>query len=107
MKAMEYASHGERAHARALVRWLLNRDLSVSVFDGEEYTVVRSHDLKEILMGLATTEMDELIARDRSGKKVGWFQLIWGNDSDGSELIANCTDNDLCTEACDVTADAY
>ena len=51
--------------------------------------------------------MDELIASDKAGKRLGWFQLIWGNDSDGSELIADCTANDLCTEACDATADAY
>jgi hypothetical protein len=107
MKAMEHASHGEQAHARALVRWLLNRNLSVSVFDGEEYTVKTSHDLKEILMALATTDADEITAHGPDGESQGWFHLIWGNDSDGSELIANCTDNDLCNEACDVTADAY
>lgn len=107
MKAMEYASHGEQAHARALVRWLLNRNLSVSVFDGEEWTLVRSSNLSDILLALATTEMDELIASDKSGRRLGWFQLIWGNASDGSELIADCSANDLCNEACDVTADAY
>lgn len=102
-----YATHGEQAHARALVRWLLNRDLTVSVNDGEEWTVKRSADLQEILDALATTDSDQLRVRDRGGDSVGWFWLVWGNASDGSELIADCTDNALCTEACDATADAY
>ena len=106
-KAMEYATHGERAHARALVRWLINRGLSVSVNDEEEWTVVRSTDLNKILMALATTDMDELIAYDAAGTRLGWFQLIWGNDPDGSELVADCSANALCDEACDAIAGAY
>lgn len=107
-KAMEYATHGEQAHARALVRWLLNRNLSVSVYDGGEWTVTRSTDLREILEALATTDCDELIASDAAGARKGWFLLVWGGgDPDGSELVADCTANELCEEACDAIAGAY
>lgn len=106
-KAMEYATQGERAHARALVRWLLNRNLSVSVYDGEEWTVHRSTDLPEILNALATTELDELVAADAAGTRKGWFLLVWGNAEDGSELVADCSANELCEEACDAIACAY
>ena len=107
VKAMEYASDGERCYARKLVRNLLSRGLSVSVFDGGEWTVVRSRKEGEILEALATTDMDELIASDDAGARKGWFQLIWGNDPDGSELIADCTNNDLCTRVCDDVAGCY
>ena len=106
-KVMEYATAGEQAHAKALVRWLLKRGLSVSVNDGEEWTVVRSREESEILPALATTDMDELIAADAAGTRLGWFQLIWGNDPDGSELVADCSANQLCEEACDAIAGAY
>ena len=105
--AMEYATAGERAHAKALVRYLLGNGLSLSVNDGEEWTVVRSTDEREILNALATTDMDELIAADAAGARLGWFQLIWGNDPDGSELVADCSANELCDAACDAIACAY
>lgn len=107
MKAMKYATHGEQAHARALVRWLLSRNLSVSVYDGGDWTVIRGTDLRAILMALATTDCDELIASDSAGARKGWFQLIWGNDPDGSELVADCSANELCEEALDAIAGAY
>jgi hypothetical protein len=94
--AMEYASAGERAVARKLVRNLLSRGLSVSVNDGEEWTVVRSRKEHEILGALATTELDELIAAGDAGERKGWFQLIWGNEPSGECLIADHSSNQLC-----------
>lgn len=107
MIAMKYATAGEQAHAKALVRWLLKRGLSVSVNDGEEWTVVRSRNEQAILLSLATTDMDELVVSDAAGTRLGWFQLIWGNDPDGSELVSDCSANQLCEEACDAIACAY
>lgn len=94
--AMEHASAGERAVARKLVRNLLSRGLSVSVFDGGEWTVVRSRKEREVLEALATTELDELIAAGDAGERKGWFLLVWGNEPDGECLIADHTDNQLC-----------
>lgn len=96
MKAMEYATDGERWYARKLVRNLLSRGLSVSVNDGEEWTVNRSRKESEILEALATTDTDELIASDDAGARKGWFLLVWGNDPEGDELIADYTANELC-----------
>lgn len=96
VKAMEYATAGERAVARKLVRNLISRGLSVSVFDGEEMTVKRSRKEGEVLEALATTEADQLIVRNDDWEKVGWFLLVWGNEEDGSCLIADHSDNQLC-----------
>lgn len=96
MQVMEYATTGERAYATKLVRNLLSRGLSVSVNDGEEWTVERSQSEAVILNALCTTGEDELIASDDSGARKGWFMLVWGNADDGEELIADCTANALC-----------
>ncbi len=96
MQPMQYATAGERHYATKLIRNLLSRGLSVSVFDSEEWTVVRSRKESEILAALATTEIDELIAADPAGARVGWFLLVWGNEESGECLIADHSANQLC-----------
>lgn len=102
--AMKYAKPGERTVARKLVRTLLGKGLSISVYDSEEWTVKQSTNEAAILYALATTDEDQLLVRDAEGDKVGWFYLIWGNDPDGSELIADHSDNELCNEIYDEVA---
>lgn len=106
-KAMEYATHGEQAHARALVRWLLNRNLSVQVKDEEETLLSPSRLESAILAELAHSGENFLRAFNEAGDHVGTFYLIWGNDPDGSELVADCSANELCEEALDAIAGAY
>ena len=97
--AMEYATSGERRTASKLVRAALAQGYVISVNDGEEWTVKKSASLTTILAALATTDMDRLRIRDIDGEAiVGDFVLIWGNDPDGSELIADYTDNDDCRD---------
>jgi hypothetical protein len=100
----QYASAGERTVARRLVRAALNAGYTISVNDGEEWTVKRSTNSKTIKDALCTTGEDtlRLHAADPC-KTIGWhdagsFSLIWGNAADGSELIADCTDNGVCNE---------
>lgn len=83
-----YASNGEAVQARKIVRLALAAGLSVSVHDGEEWTVNKSTDHMAILAALATTESDTLRFR-LNGKKVGVMLLVWGNAADGSELVAD------------------
>ena len=91
-----YATTGEARAARKLVKAALTRELSVSVNDGEETTVTRSTRELEILDALATTGEDYLIFYAPTGDRVGSFYLIYDNDSDGSELIADHTANTIC-----------
>lgn len=100
----QYATAGERNVARRLIRAALNAGYTVSVHDGEEWTVRRSTNAKAIKDALCTTDEDtlRLHAADPS-KTIGWhdagsFHLIWGNADDGSELIADYTDNGICEE---------
>lgn len=86
-----YASPAERRIATALVDALLAQGWSLSVEDGEEWTVKRSRDRAEVLDALATTDLDRLRARDELGAVVGTVLLIWGN---GSHLISDYTVQD-------------
>ena len=100
----QYATAGERKVARRLIKAALAAGYALSVDDGEEITVSRASKLKTIEDALCTTGEDtlRLHAADPS-KTVGWhnagsFTLIWGNADDGSELIADYTDNGVCDE---------
>lgn len=91
-----YATTGEARTARKLVKAALARELSVSVNDGEETTVRRSRKYSEIVDALATTGEDYIVVYAPTGDRVGSFYLVYGNDDDGSELIADHTDNMIC-----------
>jgi hypothetical protein len=92
----QYATAGEARVARKLIRAALARELSLSVNDGEEWTVKRSRNYREIVDALATTGEDILRMTAPTGDRIGSFVLIYGNDESGEELIADHTDNDIC-----------
>lgn len=64
---------------------------TVSVWDGEEWTVKSSTNRKEILSALATTCDDVLAFRRPDKSLVGKVLLVYGNDYD---LITDYTDNE-------------
>ena len=92
-----YATAGEAQAARILVHVALRDGYALSVSDGEEWTVERSRSEPEILDALATTGGD-VVRLWKDGRTLGWFYLVYGNADDGSELIADYTDNPICTE---------
>jgi hypothetical protein len=87
-----YTTPGERGVATRLVRAAINAGYTVSVSDGEEWTVKRSDSEAVILPALATTGYDTLRFRNSAGEHVGSAFLVWGNDETGEELIADYTD---------------
>jgi hypothetical protein len=97
-----YAARNEAKAARALVRAILAQGYAVSVHDGEETTVKRSTSERKIFDAMCTTGEDSIIAHrpdlnNASGwHRAGTFFLVYGNAEDGSELIADHTDNDYC-----------
>ena len=82
---------GERRAVTRLLAAVLSRDYTVSVNDGEEWTVKNSSSSDEICAALATTGGDTLLIRSDEGI-IGRIYLVWGNEADGSELIADYTD---------------
>ncbi len=78
----------EMTIAKELIERALARGYTVSVYDGEEFTVKRSVDLATIIASLATTDCDTLVIRN--GKdRLGSILLIWGN---GEDVISDYTD---------------
>lgn len=93
----KYAAHGEARAARKLVKAALAAGYCISVNDGEEWTVKRSTNAREIIDALCTTGQDVIRLRDPAdGAAIGSFCLIYGNDPDGGELISDHTDNNVC-----------
>ena len=84
----------EMKKARELIAAILDEGLSVTVDNGEGVEVERSRDPEEIESVLGATEMEHLLLY-RDGAYQGAMLLVWGNDPDGSELVADYTDNPL------------
>lgn len=82
----------ELAVFNRLIAACLAKGYFVSVYDGEEWAVKRSSDKAEIKEAATAVDMAELVIRDmEDNRRVGWVSIIWGNASDGSELIADYT----------------
>lgn len=86
---------GNEREVRRLIEAILKRGCRVNVFDGEETTVRQSNDAEEIFSALDTTEGDVLTMYSE-GKRLGWFELIYCNAEDGSEVIHNHGMSDMC-----------
>jgi hypothetical protein len=84
----------EKRMCVALVKACLDRGFAVSVNDGEEWVVKRSTDKATILAALFSTDEDQIVIRDASGARAGWFHLIYGND--GYDVVADYTANEVC-----------
>jgi hypothetical protein len=90
-------TEGELFYVRKLVRNILSRGYSISVNDGEEWTVVDSRIEATILDALDTTEEDTIKFKDDlDGKVMGIFYLVYGNDPEGEEVVCDYTANRMC-----------
>jgi hypothetical protein len=81
----------ELSIVRKLVADALVLNCTVSVYDGEEWTVKRSSKLREIIAALRTTDEDVLQFRNADGRPVGKVWLVYGNMP--YEVISDHSDN--------------
>lgn len=88
-----FTTVGERRVVTKLVNDALAAGYTVSVSDGEEVVVKQSNNRAEILKAMASTGEDILVFRRADGTRVGSVLLIWNNAEDGSEVIADHSDN--------------
>ena len=93
--ALEYATYHEARIARKIVKDALANGWTVSVNDGEEWTVKNSTDSRAILEAMCSTDSDVLRLRDAAGEAIGNIWLVWGNDED---LISDHTDSETMAE---------
>jgi hypothetical protein len=73
---------------KSLVKFSLNNNATVSVWDGEEWQVRRSAKYTDIINAIESVEVAELRIRDNNGDAIGWAQIIpFGMEDD--ETVAD------------------
>lgn len=55
-----------------LVNYALDNGFTVSVFDGEEWSTIRSTRFNDIIKDIEGVEEANIVIRDGNGIKVGW-----------------------------------
>lgn len=58
-----------------LIDYMLAKGHTISVWDGEEWQVKRSTDVKAIDEAVTSVEEAELVIRDKDDKKIGWARV--------------------------------
>lgn len=81
----------ERKIVERLLDDALAQNLTVSVYDGEVYALVRSYDKSAIFDAMFTTETDTLVLWS-GNHRLGSVTLIYGN---GRDVIADHSDNEF------------
>jgi hypothetical protein len=71
----------------------------ISVWDGEEWQVKKSHSYKSIIDAIQSVEVAEIRIRDKDNNKIGWAMIV--NGLDGEEEIADFTDNEYMNKLLD------
>ncbi|MDL2408609.1 hypothetical protein PY650_23770 [Rhizobium calliandrae] len=84
----------ERKIVSAIVMHAIANHMTVSVYDGEEWMLVRSKSYGDIFASLFITDEDRLLLRNADGDKVGWFCLVYGKD--GYNVVSDYTANHAC-----------
>lgn len=79
--------------AKFIIRHALRHGFTVSVNDGEEWVLKRSDDFKAIMEAMFSTDEDDLIVRDKNGKKVVSIALFYGNN--GWDVVSDWSAPDL------------
>lgn len=94
--AQKFYAAGEVATATRLLRFVLSKGLSVSVWEGEGWAIKRSTSLPDLLDAIASTGEDtlSLFPAGEKTSRIGVIYLVWGNADDGSELVADHSDNE-------------
>jgi len=85
---------GEQAVARRLVKSALKMGYQISVHDGGSKWSPKFITFGAVWVWLGEMDEDQILLFDASDNLVGWIFLVWGNEPDGSELIADHTSND-------------
>lgn len=82
----------EKLIFKSVVNAALHQGYAISLNDGEETTVRRSRDPKELLDAAFSTDEDYLFLHEGDEKaRYGWIHFVYGND--GTDVISDYTTN--------------
>lgn len=76
-----------------LIKNALAKDLTISVWDGEEWQVKRSTKYQDIKDAIESVEVAEIRIRDQDKNVLAWAQIV--PDLDPEETVADYTDSQL------------
>lgn len=79
-----------------LVKAILAKGCSISVYNGEAFETSYSTDHNHIIKNIWATDIDELYIYDANGVNVGWFFIVYGNDPE--DLINDYSSNQFCND---------
>ena len=65
-----------------VIKHALAFGFSVSVWDGEEWQVKKSHDYQEVMEAIESVDIAEIRIRDKDGQVCGWAQIVNGLEED-------------------------
>lgn len=83
---------------KQLITFALNKDSTISVWDGEEWQLKHSTSYKDIINAIESVEEATLHIRDRDGNVVGWALVsLYGLEPD--ETVINSSVNPWFDEA--------
>lgn len=82
---------------RHLVKHAIDKGLTVSVWDGEEWQVKRTTSEKAVFDGIDSVEESQLRFRDKEGNIVGWA-LVIDYDGEPENSVVDHTDNEWMNE---------
>lgn len=88
----------ERGIFKRVVRSALAKGCTLSLCDGEEWTVKLSRDSAQVLGAAFTVDEERLRVRDAGGVYIGDVFFVYGND--GFDAIADRTDNVIMQSIC-------
>ena len=74
---------------KSLVKFALNNNAKVSVWDGEEWQVKQSTGYKEIISAIESVDIAEVRIRDNNGDILGWAMIV--HDTGEDENVADFT----------------
>lgn len=83
-----------------LVKNALSKDLTISVWDGEEWQVKRSTSYQDIKDAIESVEVAEIRIRDKDKNVLAWAQIV--PDLDPEETVADYTDSQLMADLLEV-----
>lgn len=89
---LPHLSRDEASVVLSIIDMGLKVGMSLSVYDGEEWTLKNSRDRAAILDALGTTETDTIKFRHADGTTFGAIVLIYGNGP--GDIIADYSAND-------------
>lgn len=86
----------ENTVTRAFVAHVLGQGHTISVTYDDDTTLARTKDAKAIFDELVAGDMPTAHVRNDAREYLGAFLFVYGNADDGSELIADHSDNAYC-----------